>query len=594
MFSRVLLRRNDPASARSSAVVDDIESQPLSPTDPSFEPQMAERPQSGLSRWSFLRPTVPSRLRFSSSTEVTSAVPSDWPGTRTARTSRSNTIPMPRPTSSRYPGDDDYEDLESQWGSRAPPMPSRYSVALDLPSSRLDLPGLQRTWTQENGATAHDTSRPSPKESLDNPYKPPSYPPLPTVTLTEPEPVAQPNARRTNRSGYGDIDELFDEVDRAYGGGGFNAPDPEESQLAGLAEDGRRRRHKKHRGERHRGERHRSDRHRSDRHRSGRHRSDRDRSGTDRDRRHRHRRDRTHHEGHGHSEGHSGERRRKHRRRKHRKQSEDGDESEGPHPKHFMFCFPWVRNRKMRSQIVQSVVSGFFLICLLAVYLALAVTKAIKGSEFTVLMILIILVAAIFFCQAAVRLCMLIFRPKKSSDDRRRHRLPRSDGPGGYAVPREPIRVVLARDEEAAGIESEETKMKPPAYGLWRESVRVDPDRIYWQRNPEVVQTPRVEEHEVFSDREEEADDDDQHHHRYHHDDLVSSEDESEDEEGTSGDEGGRSHPRPTIRRPPSYVSEDGVSYVVEARPRSMAPAMDVPLPVHPAEVGRVALPARW
>jgi hypothetical protein len=43
--------------------------------------------------------------------------------------------------------------------------------------------------------------------------------------------------------------------------------------------------------------------------------------------------------------------------------------------------------------------------------------------------------------------------------------------PGGYAIPRRPIRVVLARDEEAAGIESETTKFTPPAYGLWRESV---------------------------------------------------------------------------------------------------------------------------
>lgn len=44
-------------------------------------------------------------------------------------------------------------------------------------------------------------------------------------------------------------------------------------------------------------------------------------------------------------------------------------------------------------------------------------------------------------------------------------------GHPGYAIPRQPIRVVLARDEEAAGIESEAAKLKPPAYGLWRESV---------------------------------------------------------------------------------------------------------------------------
>jgi len=47
--------------------------------------------------------------------------------------------------------------------------------------------------------------------------------------------------------------------------------------------------------------------------------------------------------------------------------------------------------------------------------------------------------------------------------------------PGGYAVPREPIPVVLARDEEAAGIESEETKLGPPAYGQWRNSVVCTP-----------------------------------------------------------------------------------------------------------------------
>jgi hypothetical protein len=49
--------------------------------------------------------------------------------------------------------------------------------------------------------------------------------------------------------------------------------------------------------------------------------------------------------------------------------------------------------------------------------------------------------------------------------------MPQMLGPGGYAIPRQPIRVVLARDEEAAGIDSEATKTNPPAYGLWRESV---------------------------------------------------------------------------------------------------------------------------
>ncbi len=102
--------------------------------------------------------------------------------------------------------------------------------------------------------------------------------------------------------------------------------------------------------------------------------------------------------------------------------------------------------------------------------LALSITKNINNSEFTVLLILIILFTTIFFCHGLVRLCMLIIKPP-SEEDERRHQLPQMYGPGGYAIPRRPIRVLLARDEEAAGVESEATKVQPPAYGLWRESV---------------------------------------------------------------------------------------------------------------------------
>ena len=41
----------------------------------------------------------------------------------------------------------------------------------------------------------------------------------------------------------------------------------------------------------------------------------------------------------------------------------------------------------------------------------------------------------------------------------------------GYAMPRRPIRVVLAQDEEATGREEVANKLTPPAYGFWRESV---------------------------------------------------------------------------------------------------------------------------
>jgi hypothetical protein len=64
---------------------------------------------------------------------------------------------------------------------------------------------------------------------------------------------------------------------------------------------------------------------------------------------------------------------------------------------------------------------------------------------------------------------MMVIHPPP--DDTLSQDLPSMVSPGGYANPTSPIRIALARDEEAAGIESEATKLPPPAYGLWRESV---------------------------------------------------------------------------------------------------------------------------
>ncbi|KAK8029943.1 hypothetical protein PG993_011234 [Apiospora rasikravindrae] len=216
-------------------------------------------------------------------------------------------------------------------------------------------------------------------------------------------------------------------------------------------------------------------------------------------------------------------------------------------PSHFLFCFPWIKSRRVRNQVLRCFVSGMLLILTLSVYLALSLTKNINNSEFTILLILIILATTIFFCHGLIKLCLFVMRPQ-TAEEQERARLPNMFHPGGYAIPRRPIRVVLARDEEAAGLESETNKLQPPAYGLWRESVRVDPNRIYWARNEQSPPPTSGTGH--------------------------ATEDQSSE----------RDPARPATARPPSYASEDGVAYVVEARPRSMAPLTDVPLPPPPAE----------
>ncbi|KAK4452559.1 hypothetical protein QBC34DRAFT_293181 [Podospora aff. communis PSN243] len=401
-----------------------------------------------------------------------------------------------RPASSNYSGDGMPPDTVVN-GDESPKTPQFRLAVQDLPSTRLYLPNLTRTWTQGSNG-------------------PPSRPPTASVAgsrspvsseagadqIIEPSPavLAQDVGRTGSRS-------------RRRGNGS-------EREGAEAARDGhgRRRRHR--------------------------------REGSDRS----HRANRSNRSGSQSQPRGSGSR---------------GEASERPTPKRFLFCFPWIKSRRIRSQILRCFVSGLFLTLILAVYLSLSITKNINNSEFTVLLILIILFVTIFFCHGLIRLCMLVVRGGRGNDDGDRARLPEMMGPGGYAIPRRPIRVVLARDEEAAGIEGEATKTNPPPYGRWRESVRVDPDRIYWQRNDAAPET-------VAED---------------------ASSDSSPEREANGG-QGESSTARTTAPRPPSYSSDDGVSYVVEAQPRSIAPTMDVPLrssmPMHPSEAGRAGQPPSW
>lgn len=96
---------------------------------------------------------------------------------------------------------------------------------------------------------------------------------------------------------------------------------------------------------------------------------------------------------------------------------------------------------------------------------------------------------------------------------------------------------------------------------------RVDPDRIYWMRNEAATE-------------------------------MVQEDGRESPDSGVAGPSrinGLPTGPRAAgAPRPPSYASDDGVSYVVEAQPRSIAPTGEVPLRGHPAEAGRAGLPAAW
>ncbi|RPB04525.1 hypothetical protein L873DRAFT_1666863 [Choiromyces venosus 120613-1] len=197
----------------------------------------------------------------------------------------------------------------------------------------------------------------------------------------------------------------------------------------------------------------------------------------------------------------------------------------------------------LQSKLVTVLISGLFLVITLAVYLGLALANDLHlRLEWHVLLILIILIATMFFCHALVRLCIMATNPGRFQRlSRNFTRIPSVAGPGGYANPREPIRIRTPFGTDDPNL-VDPTKSPPPVYGLWRCSVRVNPDQFYWVRRTS-ASVPTIPEGREHSNRNSR-----------------------------------------TTPRPPSYASDDGVTY-------ALAPHQlrhDPPLPPHPSEVNRM------
>ncbi|OAR02458.1 hypothetical protein LLEC1_00934, partial [Akanthomyces lecanii] len=212
----------------------------------------------------------------------------------------------------------------------------------------------------------------------------------------------------------------------------------------------------------------------------------------------------------------------------HRSRPRRGFEEVRGHRKKLLFCVPWVNSGRVRVALMHCLTSVLFVLLLLAVYLGLSLTQHIQANELTILLLLIIVISTLYFCYHIVRLCLAVMHgDKPTAGSRGRPAMSSAEMlKTGYAMPRRPIRVILAQDEEAAGREEVANALTPPAYGFWRESVRLDPDRLYWQRNEAARR-----------------------------------------QESVPNMEPGHEHVARGGRRPPSYASDDGVSYVVDAIP---------------------------
>lgn len=138
-----------------------------------------------------------------------------------------------------------------------------------------------------------------------------------------------------------------------------------------------------------------------------------------------------------------------------------------------------------------TLISGIFLCVALTTYLALKISKTVTKPAFHAVSLVLIVLLSIIFCHDLIRLCMLATAPKNRQDYRDAFLLQRQTAASIARPPREPIRITFTHDEEL-GLHDEHPVVEedenialappPPAYGLWRGSVRVDPDLVHWQR----------------------------------------------------------------------------------------------------------------
>ncbi|KAL4901810.1 hypothetical protein BDW74DRAFT_70572 [Aspergillus multicolor] len=199
---------------------------------------------------------------------------------------------------------------------------------------------------------------------------------------------------------------------------------------------------------------------------------------------------------------------------------------------HARSCLSMIKDRTIHWKLFNLVLSTVLLLINLAIYIAFVVIRAIQGPWLYIVLTLILLTIGVIWCHALCRFVVAVYQfPNYTAN----LALPiEMTDTAGYAHPNQPIHVTMTTDEEHSAVSHAhdapgKVTVPPPAYGVWRNSVRLDPNPLHWQRvdiQPAMPQTD--ERREETSNR--------------------------------------KIHGHP----PPSHMSGDGVEYVVEALPRSL------------------------
>ncbi|KAL4875500.1 hypothetical protein BJY04DRAFT_223962 [Aspergillus karnatakaensis] len=189
-----------------------------------------------------------------------------------------------------------------------------------------------------------------------------------------------------------------------------------------------------------------------------------------------------------------------------------------------------MNDKAVQRRLFSLILTTVLLLINLAIYLSLVITRALRGPWLYVVLAFILLTLGCAWSYSLARFITAVYKLSGSTTGPEGIWVD-TTGTTGYAQPHRPIQVTMVGDEErlteVRGASNTDVTIPPPAYGLWRSSVRLNPDLLYWQRVDHQSAVLRGVER---------------------------------DEGRTRKGQG---------RRVPSYMSNDGVDYVVEAQPRS-------------------------
>ncbi|KAK6496573.1 hypothetical protein TWF481_001573 [Arthrobotrys musiformis] len=159
------------------------------------------------------------------------------------------------------------------------------------------------------------------------------------------------------------------------------------------------------------------------------------------------------------------------------------------------FAKSWLVKPELKTRVAILLVWSVVFIVVLSIYLGLFMGNKLTAPPLQISLILITLMSAFFFFHSLIRVCLAVARPFSYPDEEQPQTayvnpmfggMTAGPGPWGYAQPERPIQVYAMPGQSGASVDDDgapkDLPPPPPAYGIWRQTVRVNPAQFYWVR----------------------------------------------------------------------------------------------------------------